>query len=113
PVVQRLRDKVLKIRGDAPSCSRTLEGSGFVVAPQRVMTNAHVVAGTTSVRVESQQGVLPARVTYFDPDVDVAILAVPDLQARPIPFAEVPAVSGDSAIVLGYPLDGPYTATAA
>ncbi|WP_028849773.1 MarP family serine protease [Thermocrispum municipale] len=113
PVVRELRDKVLKIRGDAPSCSRTLEGSGFVVAPQRVMTNAHVVAGTTSVRVETDEGTLPARVTHFDPDVDVAVLAVPDLNAAPIPFADVPAASGDNAIVLGYPLDGPYTATAA
>jgi S1-C subfamily serine protease len=111
--VRRVRQSVLKIRGDAPSCSRTLEGSGFVVAPQRVMTNAHVVAGTSSVRVETSQGTLPGRVTHFDPDADVAILVVPELTAPPLPFAEVPGKSGDSAIVLGYPLDGPYTATAA
>lgn len=113
PVVQELQKSVLKIRGDAPSCARTLEGSGFVIAPQRVMTNAHVVAGTSSVRVETQQGTLPGRVTYFDPDTDVAIIVVPELTAPPLEFADRPGASGDSTIVLGYPMDGPYRASAA
>ena len=43
---------VLKIRGKGPSCSRALEGTGFVIGPERVMTNAHVVAGTNEVSVE-------------------------------------------------------------
>jgi S1-C subfamily serine protease len=113
PVVQQLQGSVLKIRGSAPSCSRSLEGSGFVVAPQRVMTNAHVVAGTTETAVESEDGRLPARVVYFDPEVDVAILSVPRLTAPPLQLAANPAKAGDDAIVLGYPLDGPYTAKAA
>ena len=112
-VVQQLRGSVLKIRGTASSCSRALEGSGFVVAPQRVVTNAHVVAGTDETAVETSQGRLPARVVYFDPEVDIAVLAVPRLQASPLPMTSTPGRSGDSAIVLGYPLDGPYTATAA
>jgi uncharacterized membrane protein required for colicin V production len=45
-IVQQLHGSVVKIRGSASSCSRSLEGSGFVIAPQRVMTNAHVVAST-------------------------------------------------------------------
>lgn len=112
-VVQQLRGSVLKIRGTAESCSRALEGSGFVVAPQRVVTNAHVVAGTDQTAVETSQGRLPARVVYFDPEVDIAVLAVPRLQATPLTIAQTPGHSGDSAIVLGYPLDGPYTATPA
>ncbi|MGH3520024.1 MAG: MarP family serine protease [Haloechinothrix sp.] len=112
-VVRQVRPSVLKIRGDAPSCSRALEGSGFVIAPRRVMTNAHVVAGTARVAVESDGSLLPGRVVYFDPGADVAILAVPDLNAPALPFAPVDASGGDSAIVLGYPLDGPYTATPA
>jgi S1-C subfamily serine protease len=111
-VVQQLRTSVLKIRGTASSCSRALEGSGFVVAPQRVMTNAHVVAGTDETAVETPQGRLPARVVYFDPEVDIAVLAVPRLQATPLTIAPIAGKAGDSAIVLGYPLDGPYTATA-
>ncbi|MHA6797093.1 MarP family serine protease [Pseudonocardia bannensis] len=118
PVVRDVRGSVLKIRGRAPSCSRQLEGTGFVIGPQRVMTNAHVVAGTseTSVEVVGRNGRtrdLRASVVSYDAEIDVAVLAVPDLQAEPLQFAPNPAQVGDDAIVLGYPLDGPYTATAA
>src|SRR6185436_16688492 len=51
-VVQKVQDSILKIRGKAPSCSRQLEGSGFVIGPELVLTNAHVVAGTTETDVE-------------------------------------------------------------
>ncbi|RZQ61587.1 MarP family serine protease [Amycolatopsis suaedae] len=112
-IVRELRPSIVKIRGNAPSCSRALEGTGFVVAPRRVMTNAHVVAGTAETAVETSEGRLPARVVYFDPGTDVAILAVPRLEAEPLTFAPDPARAGDNAIVLGYPLDGPYHATAA
>ncbi|MPY78134.1 MAG: MarP family serine protease [Actinophytocola sp.] len=112
-IVRQVRPSVLKIRGEAPSCSRRLEGSGFVIAPQRVMTNAHVVAGTNQVRVESNGSLLDATVVHFDPDTDIAILDVPALNAPVLDFQPEPAEGGDSAIVLGYPLDGPYTATSA
>lgn len=112
-IVQQLRSSVLKIRGTASSCSRALEGSGFVAAPQRVVTNAHVVAGTEETSVETSKGRLAARVVYFDPEVDIAVLAVPRLDAPVLTLAPQNARSGDNAIVLGYPLDGPYTASAA
>jgi S1-C subfamily serine protease len=103
----------LKISGVAPSCQKALEGSGFVVAPELVMTNAHVVAGTDGVTVDSLGTVLDADVVLFDPEEDVAILRVPGLQAPVLNFAPDPAVSGESAIVLGYPGGGPYTASPA
>src|SRR6185312_4285521 len=106
----------LKVRGKAPSCQRQLEGSGFVIAPELVMTNAHVVAGTDSTAVEvigrkGRTTDMPARVVYYDPQVDVAVLRVPDLTAQPLSFASDPGHSGDDAIVLGYPLDGGFTVT--
>ncbi|GAA4481628.1 acid resistance serine protease MarP [Rhodococcus olei] len=113
PVAVRLQPSVLRVRGVAPSCQRALEGSGFVVAPERVMTNAHVVAGTNQVVVDTGDGALTAKVVLFDPSVDVAVLAVPGLDAAPLPFAPRPASSGDDALVLGYPGGGPYTASAA
>ncbi|HET8643740.1 MAG TPA: MarP family serine protease [Pseudonocardiaceae bacterium] len=113
PVVQQLRPSVLKVRGRAPSCGRALEGTGFVVAPERVMTNAHVVAGTEEVGVETSRGLAPGRVVLYDPETDVAVLAVPGLRAPPLPFAPNDATTGESAIVLGYPLDGPYQASGA
>jgi uncharacterized membrane protein required for colicin V production len=112
-IVQDVRPSVVKIHGEAPSCSRALEGSGFVIAPQRVLTNAHVVAGTDTVSVEVNDGQLDAHVVYYNSDVDVAILAVPDLTAPPLRFDNSAARQGQDAIVLGYPLDGDYTASAA
>ncbi|MGI9000036.1 MAG: MarP family serine protease [Pseudonocardia sp.] len=115
-VVTDVADSVLKIRGRAPSCSRQLEGTGFVVGPQLVMTNAHVVAGTSDTGVEvvdrrGQTVELAANVIFYDPGIDVAVLRVPDLDAEPLVFSQQPASTGDDVIVLGYPLDGPFTAT--
>ena len=118
PVVQRARSSVLKIRGRAPSCSRALEGTGFVIGNERVMTNAHVVAGTNEVSVEVPQSgggsqTESARVVYYDEQVDVAVLAVPGLEARTLPFNFSGAQTGDNAVALGYPLDGPFSSSPA
>lgn len=111
--VRNAQSSVLKIRGRAPSCSRALEGTSFVVAPERVLTNAHVVAGTTQVSVEAENGLLNARVVSYDPATDAAVLAVPGLDAPILSLASQPAASGQNALVLGYPLDGEYTPEAA
>jgi S1-C subfamily serine protease len=118
PMIEELSASVLKIRGRAPSCARQLEGTGFVIGPQLVLTNAHVVAGTseTGVEVVNRRGrtvELSAEVVLYDPRVDLAVLRVPDLDAQPLTFDPQPAKPGDDAVVLGYPLDGPFTATAA
>src|SRR5215475_3540904 len=47
PSLAKDRTSIVKITGDAPSCARILEGSGFVISPQHVLTNAHIVAGIT------------------------------------------------------------------
>ncbi|MFH8340929.1 MarP family serine protease [Streptomyces sp. AM6-12] len=95
----------VKIEGVSGSEGR--EGSGFVYAPGRVMTNAHVVAGIArpSVRVGGVGPVYPARVVLFDPDRDVAVLYVPGLDAPVLRF-DTGASRGDSAVVAGYPQDG-------
>ncbi|MBB1245437.1 MarP family serine protease [Streptomyces durbertensis] len=83
------------------------EGSGFVYAERRVMTNAHVVAGVSepTVRVGGVGPRYRATVVYFDPEIDVAVLRVPDLDAPTLPFAG-PASRGDAAVVAGYPQNG-------
>ncbi|MDQ2748946.1 MAG: MarP family serine protease [Pseudonocardiales bacterium] len=107
--VQQARRSVFKIYGEAPSCNRGIEGSGFVYAEHRIITNAHVVAGATQVRVQvSDAQTLPATVLIYDPRRDVAVLAVPDLDAPALPFGNAPAATGDPAVVLGYPQDGPF-----
>ena len=108
-----LRDaaSVVRILGNAPSCSRTQEGSGFVVAPQRVLTNAHVVAGVRwpTVQVDGRGPRLPARVVLFDPTLDVAILDVPDLAVPPLPLSTAAQPAGTGAEAAGYPQNGPFT----
>jgi S1-C subfamily serine protease len=99
---------VVKILGTASSCSRALEGSGFVYSTGRVMTNAHVVAGVQRPVVRVDDTDYSAQVVYYDPDIDLAILAVPDLQVAPLEF-DMTAESGDLAAVLGYPENGPYS----
>ncbi|MGW1682599.1 MarP family serine protease [Saccharopolyspora sp. NPDC002376] len=112
PVVRDSRASVVKVRGRASSCARALEGTGFVIAPHRVMTNAHVVAGTERVAIEIGRGQFDADVVMYKPDVDVAILSVPDLDADAMTFAGGEVPPGRDVIALGYPLDGPYTASA-
>ncbi|GAA1597792.1 MarP family serine protease [Actinoplanes couchii] len=112
-VVKDSRSSVLKILGSAPSCSRRIEGTGFVYARERVMTNAHVVAGTREVVVESGDRQLEARVVVYDPKRDLAVLYVPGLRAPVMDFVPKQAASGANAIVLGYPQDGPYDAQSA
>ncbi|MDN5855226.1 MAG: MarP family serine protease [Pseudonocardia sp.] len=118
PIVGEVADSVLKVRGRAPSCQRALEGSGFVIGDGLVMTNAHVVAGTESVSVEvvddrGRTVELDGEVVLYDPAVDIAVLRVPDLDAEALTFRPQPAQVGEDAIILGYPLDGPFTASAA
>jgi S1-C subfamily serine protease len=110
--VRTAHPSVVKVRGNA-SCGKQVEGSGFVYAPQRVMTNAHVVAGVANPRVEVGNSSLAARVVVFDPDRDVAVLYVPDLQRPVLRFAQQGASNGAGAIVMGYPEDGPFTAHSA
>ncbi len=108
PVVQRVHQSVVKVVGVAPSCSRRIEGSGFVYAPGRVLTNAHVVAGVQSPTVQVDGVVRDANVVLYDPNRDVAVLAVPGMQAPALRFSTPGASRGDSAIILGYPEDGPF-----
>ena len=111
PVIAVVQPSVVKVRGIAPGCQKVLEGSGFVVAPNRVMSNAHVVAGSEGVTVESDGNVYDATVVAYDPDEDISILQAPDLPAKPLQFAENHAVTGTDALVVGYPGGGDFAAT--
>jgi S1-C subfamily serine protease len=112
--VARAHLSTFKVYGEAPRCGRGIEGSGFVFAPHHVMTNAHVVAGTSQVAVQvSPDRNLAATVVLYDPERDVAVLDVPGLNAPSLSFAADTAKTGDPAVVLGYPQDGPFTVRSA
>lgn len=100
---------IVKITGVADACVRGQEGSGWVAAPHRVVTNAHVVAGVDhpTVHVGGNGTTYPATTVVFDPRRDVAVLAVPGLSATPLSTGGE-LQHGDSAVVAGYPRGGPY-----
>ncbi|MDP7725766.1 acid resistance serine protease MarP [Mycobacterium sp. TY814] len=113
PVVAAAAPSVVKVRSLAPSCQKVLEGTGFVISPERVMTNAHVVAGSSSVSLQANGKNYDATVVSYDPQVDIAILAVPGLPSAPLVFDDTPAKTGTDVVVLGYPGGGNFTATPA
>jgi S1-C subfamily serine protease len=106
--IEAASSSVLKVVGRAPECNRIIEGSSFVVAPERVMTNAHVVAGVTEPKVWVGDNALDARVVVFNPFTDVAVLAVPGLE-RPVLAFTQEADAGADAAVVGYPNNGPLS----
>jgi S1-C subfamily serine protease len=108
PAVSATRSSVLKVRAVALSCDRGIEGTSFVYAPDHLLTNAHVVAGSNNVRVQTPGGPREARVVLFDPGRDIAVLYVPGLNIAPLKLSPVPGKTGQDAIVLGYPQDGPF-----
>ncbi len=104
------RRSVVKILGQA-RCNRGIEGTGFAYSPGRIMTNAHVVAGVGEPTIEVDGRSVPVRVVLFDPALDVAVLAT-DVSLPTLDF-DTSGKQGDSAVVLGYPENGPYDARAA
>lgn len=109
--VREASGSVVKVLGQA-RCERGIEGSGFVYAPDRIMTNAHVVAGVSEPFVEIDGRRIRAEVVLFDPELDVAVLAVEALGVGPLEF-DTRGESGQPAAILGYPENGPFDARAA
>ena len=104
---------VVRINGTAYACGQNQSGTGFVIAPERVVTNAHVVAGVDQPVVETPGGqTLDARVVYFDPEDDLAVIAVDGLEADPLDLAD-PLTEGSPAVIDGYPFGGPFSSTPA
>ncbi len=108
PALNKAAASVLKIAGTAYQCGQNQTGTGFVVAPGRVVTNAHVVAGVDEPVVETPGGrALPGRVVYFDSQHDLAVVAVDGLRSEPLALAaDLP--SGSAAAFAGYPHGGPF-----
>ncbi|MFJ4964816.1 Serine protease [Streptomyces sp. ADI96-02] len=112
PVAARAKQSIVKVVGTAPSCGKVLEGTGFVFSDRRVMTNAHVVGGVEepTVQIGGEGRLYDAKVVLYDWQRDIAVLDVPDLNARPLEFtgSDGDAETGDSAIVAGFPENGAY-----
>ncbi len=95
---------VVRIEGTAPSCKADITGSGFVVGPNRVVTNAHVVAGVQNprVRLDGHGPDYSAIVVGINRKLDVAVLNVIGLNAKPLAFGG-PAIDGEAGAIAGFP----------
>jgi S1-C subfamily serine protease len=108
PDIRNARASVFKVRS-TNRCGSGVEGTGFLYAPHRLMTNAHVVAGVTEPEIKDGDRTLEGTVVYYNPDVDVAVINVPDLDGPTIRF-QLDGKEKMQGAVLGYPEDGPYDA---
>ena len=111
PVTRIVGASVVKVLSIA--CGTGSQGSGWIVVTGFVATNAHVIAGQEQTKVIAPNGhVVPAFPVYVDAEDDVALLAAPGLATPPLEVAGT-LTDGEEVVLLGYPQDGPLTATAA
>ena len=103
--VERADGSTVQVSG--AGCGVIQEGSGFVVAPDLVVTNAHVVAGIPAPFVIDAAGRHPATAVLFDPRLDIAVLRVGHLTEPPLPVYAGIVGRGTTGVVLGYPEGGP------
>ncbi|MFJ8826196.1 MarP family serine protease [Streptomyces sp. NPDC102467] len=110
PTALTAKRSIVKVVGQAPSCGKVLEGTGFVFSDRRVMTNAHVVGGVDEPTVQiGGEGIkYDAKVVLYDYKRDIAVLDVPALKAPPLRFTPTDAQRGGGAIVAGFPENGAY-----
>jgi S1-C subfamily serine protease len=105
PDVRSAASRAVRVTGVA--CGYGVEGSGWVVTRNLVVTNAHVVAGEAATRVQPE-GVgraLRAEAVLFDAKNDIAVLRVRKLGLPPLPLAS--PRPGEPAAVIGFPQNGP------
>ena len=108
--VRIAEESVLKVRA-TNRCGRGVEGTGFLYAEDRLLTNAHVVAGVEDPEVLLGDDTVPATVVLYDPELDLAVLAL-DAEGRTPLDLDQGAQPQDAVVILGYPQDGPYDAQA-
>ena len=109
--VAAARASTVKIEGFG--CGGIKSGSGFIVAPGVVVTNAHVVSGIDNPSVQDNKGRHSAKPVFFDPNYDLAILRTTKLTGKPLGLLKSPVRRGQKGAALGFPGGGPFTATAA
>jgi S1-C subfamily serine protease len=111
PDILNSEASVVKIVG-TNACTGGVEGSGFLYAPGRIMTNAHVVAGVTRPEVEVNGQKLTGTIVLYDPRLDVAILTVDDSTSPALAF-DTEVAAKDPVAIVGFPQDGPFDIQAA
>jgi S1-C subfamily serine protease len=108
PDVRAAARSVVKLA--AFGCDQMVSGSGWLVRPGIVLTNAHVVAGSEVMRAQlpGSDELVPATPIWFDPVHDIAIVRAAGLRRLPTLKLAEQAQAGTRAAILGYPGGGPY-----
>jgi len=106
-IVTKSVASTVRIDGIAESCSAAMVGTGFIVSPERVITNAHVVAGVKEpvITLFNSQSQLGGRVIAIDREKDIAIIFVPGLTGEKLTFIG-PVTPNEIGFVVGYPNGG-------
>ena len=110
-ILSQSKASVVKIEG--LGCGGIVDGSGFVAAKGRVVTNAHVVAGVKNPKVIDGDGTHNARVVYFDTKNDIAFLVADDIRVPPLGISTNALTAGSGVLVEGYPEGGAFAAQTA
>jgi S1-C subfamily serine protease len=101
---ERAGPSVLRVVADG--CDQRASGSSFVIAPEYIVTNAHVVVGADSVFVQTSSDSFRAIPVLVDLELDVAVLWADGVGAQPLRFATSEPTRGDLGATIGYPGGG-------
>lgn len=110
-IINKVSGSVVRVQGIG--CGGLVNGSGWVLSGNRVVTNAHVVAGVNNPKVYDANGTHNARVVLFDFKNDVAVLAVSRLAGTPLEIDTTPLETNSTALIIGYPGGGKQSALTA
>lgn len=106
-MLSTVRPSVVKVEG--LGCGGIVNGSGFVYSNERIVTNAHVVAGVRNPKITDENGTHNTTVVLFDPRNDIAVLRSSNVAGKPLPIQMTDAKNGSPVFVLGYPGGGNYS----
>lgn len=101
---------------ESTGCGGRVDGSGFPVGNDLVVTAAHVLAGTKDHEVMEAapgRGRWRGTVVYLDADRDIAVLRVPTMPDRPLRIDRAQAPRGTDGAAIGYPGGGKRTISVA
>jgi S1-C subfamily serine protease len=111
PQVRAAEASVYRVEGRG--CGGVVSGSAYPVAPGYLVTNAHVVSGTSATQLSQASGGrrFNATVVLFDSRKDVAILYAPGITSPALGAAD--GNRGTQGAVIGYPGGGDETVSPA
>lgn len=101
-------DEASIVRITSFGCGGVISGTGFVAAPDLVITNAHVIAGARRPIVKYGSQSYAGTVVLFDPNLDLAAIRINGLNAPALALEKQEVSAGTPIVVLGYP-NGNYT----